>query len=61
VGLFADIEVADSPAMVGKTDADLRHDGVTVRLITSTDDYYGVRQRDVEMARQISAAAPSGS
>jgi 4a-hydroxytetrahydrobiopterin dehydratase len=38
-------------------DLDLRHDGVTVRLITYTDDYYGVSQRDVEMARQISAAA----
>jgi 4a-hydroxytetrahydrobiopterin dehydratase len=40
-----------------KPDVDLRHDGVTVRLITYTDDYYGVSQRDVEMARQISAAA----
>jgi 4a-hydroxytetrahydrobiopterin dehydratase len=36
---------------------DLRHDGVTVRLITITADYYGMSQRDVEMARQISAAA----
>ena len=40
-----------------KPDVDLRHDGVTVRLITYTDDYYGVSQRDVEMAREISAAA----
>ena len=40
-----------------KPDVDLRHDGVTVRLITYTSDYYGVSQRDVEMARQISAAA----
>jgi 4a-hydroxytetrahydrobiopterin dehydratase len=38
-------------------DVDLRHDGVAVRLITHTDDYYGMSQRDVEMARQISAAA----
>jgi 4a-hydroxytetrahydrobiopterin dehydratase len=38
-------------------DVDLRHDGVTVRLITYTDDYYGMSQRDVEMARRISAAA----
>jgi 4a-hydroxytetrahydrobiopterin dehydratase len=38
-------------------DVDLRRDGVTVRLITSTDDYYGMSQRDVELARQISAAA----
>ena len=40
-----------------KPDVDLRHDGVTVRLITYTDDYYGVSQRDVETARRISAAA----
>jgi 4a-hydroxytetrahydrobiopterin dehydratase len=40
-----------------KPDVDLRHDGVTVRLITYTDDYYGMSQRDVEMARRISAAA----
>jgi pterin-4a-carbinolamine dehydratase len=40
-----------------KPDVDLRHDGVTVRLITYTDNYYGMSQRDVEMARQISAAA----
>ncbi len=38
-------------------DVDLRPDGVTVRLITYTDDYYGMSQRDVDMARQISAAA----
>jgi len=30
-----------------KPDVDLRHDGVTVRLITYTDDYYGMSQRDV--------------
>lgn len=38
-------------------DVDLRPDGVTVRLITYTDDYYGMSRRDVELARQISAAA----
>jgi 4a-hydroxytetrahydrobiopterin dehydratase len=38
-------------------DVDLRYDGVTVRLITYTDDYYGMSQRDVAMAREISAAA----
>jgi len=38
-------------------DVDLRRDGVTVRLITIADDYYGMSQRDVELARQISAAA----
>jgi 4a-hydroxytetrahydrobiopterin dehydratase len=40
-----------------KPDVDLRHDGVTVRLITYTDDYYGVSRRDVETAGRISAAA----
>jgi 4a-hydroxytetrahydrobiopterin dehydratase len=38
-------------------DIDLRHGGVTVRLITITDDYYGLTGRDVELARQISAEA----
>jgi 4a-hydroxytetrahydrobiopterin dehydratase len=38
-------------------DVDLRRDGVTVRLITYTDDYYGMSRRDVELARRISAAA----
>lgn len=38
-------------------DVDVRHDGVTVRLITMTDDYCGMSQRDVAMARQISATA----
>jgi 4a-hydroxytetrahydrobiopterin dehydratase len=30
---------------------------VTVRLITLTEDYFGMSQRDVELARQISALA----
>src|SRR6266508_5589399 len=38
-------------------DVDLRREGVIVRLITITDDYYGMSERDVELARQISAAA----
>jgi 4a-hydroxytetrahydrobiopterin dehydratase len=38
-------------------DVDLRHDGVTVRLITVTGDYWGMSERDVNVARQISAAA----
>jgi 4a-hydroxytetrahydrobiopterin dehydratase len=38
-------------------DVDMRHDGVTVRLLTKTDDYYGMSRRDVELASQISAAA----
>jgi 4a-hydroxytetrahydrobiopterin dehydratase len=40
-----------------RPDIDIRPDGVTVRLITVTDDYYGMSQRDVELARQISAVA----
>ena len=40
-----------------KPDVDVRHDGVTVRLFTYTDNYYGMSQRDIELARQISAAA----
>ncbi len=38
-------------------DVDLRRHGVTVRLITITDDYFGMSTRDVELARQISAVA----
>jgi pterin-4a-carbinolamine dehydratase len=40
-------------------DVDLRHGGVTVRLLTITDDHYGLSERDVELARQISALAPA--
>ena len=42
-------------------DVDLRHDGVTVRLISITENYYGMSQRDVELARKISAVARSHS
>jgi 4a-hydroxytetrahydrobiopterin dehydratase len=38
-------------------DIDVRHDGVTVRLVTITDDYFGMSTRDIELARQISAVA----
>ena len=38
-------------------DVDVRHDGVTVRLLTMTDDYRGLSLRDVALARQISAIA----
>jgi 4a-hydroxytetrahydrobiopterin dehydratase len=38
-------------------DIDVRHDGVTVRLITFTDDYGGMTRRDAELAREISGAA----
>jgi 4a-hydroxytetrahydrobiopterin dehydratase len=50
--------ISELPGVEDHTpDVDLRHDGVTVRLITYTDDYYGMSRRDVEMARQISATA----
>jgi 4a-hydroxytetrahydrobiopterin dehydratase len=38
-------------------DVDIRPDGVTIRLITITADYYGMSQGDVELARGISGAA----
>lgn len=41
----------------GHAAVDLRLDGVTVRLLTTSEDYYGMSQRDVELARQISAVA----
>ena len=36
---------------------DVRHDGMTVHMITYTDDYFGPSQRDIDLARQISAVA----
>lgn len=36
-------------------DVDVRQEDVTVRLIRVTDDYYGLTERHVELARQISA------
>ncbi|HEY6748280.1 MAG TPA: VOC family protein [Mycobacteriales bacterium] len=38
-------------------DVDLRHDGVTVRLVTIQPDYYGMSERDLELARLISGLA----
>ncbi len=38
-------------------DIDVRRDGVTVRLITFTNDFGGMTTQDLEIARQISAAA----
>ena len=50
--------ISELPGLENHTpDVDLRQDGVTVRLITITGNYYGISQRDVELARQISAAA----
>jgi len=40
-----------------RPDVDLRYDGVTVRLFTVADDRFGMTERDVELAEQISAAA----
>ncbi|MEU8525677.1 VOC family protein [Streptomyces sp. NPDC048629] len=38
-------------------DIDLRAEGVTVRLITLTAEYYGMTERHVTLAREISAVA----
>jgi 4a-hydroxytetrahydrobiopterin dehydratase len=38
-------------------DVDLRRDGVTVRLVTVTNDHYGMTRRDIELARGISTVA----
>jgi 4a-hydroxytetrahydrobiopterin dehydratase len=52
--------VAELPAVgSGHPDIDLRQDGVTVRLITVTDDFYGLSTRTVRLAREISAVARS--
>jgi 4a-hydroxytetrahydrobiopterin dehydratase len=50
IGALSGIE--DHPPAV-----DVRAGGVTLRLITRTDDYAGMTRRDVELARQISAVA----
>ena len=50
--------IADLPGMDDhRPDVDVRADGVTVRVVTYTDDYFGMGARDVEVARQVSAAA----
>jgi 4a-hydroxytetrahydrobiopterin dehydratase len=41
----------------GRPDIDIRHDGVTVRLITVDATGFGISRRDVELAQQISAIA----
>ncbi|MEU8852570.1 VOC family protein [Streptomyces sp. NPDC048564] len=38
-------------------DVDVRADAVDVRVVTLTDEYFGLTERDVELAREISAAA----
>src|SRR6185503_20953146 len=37
-----------------RPDIDLRSDGVTVRLLTVADDWWGMSWRDVDLARRIS-------
>jgi len=50
--------IADIPALDEHPPAiDVRHDGVTVRLVTSNDDHFGMTTRDVEIARLVSDAA----
>jgi 4a-hydroxytetrahydrobiopterin dehydratase len=44
-----------------QTDVDLRHDGVTVRLLTVTGDWYGLSERDLELAEaRVAAAVAAG-
>jgi 4a-hydroxytetrahydrobiopterin dehydratase len=51
-------DIGELPGLDGHPpDIDLRSDGVTVRLLTYEDGYYGMSQLDVELARQISAVA----
>jgi 4a-hydroxytetrahydrobiopterin dehydratase len=40
-----------------RPDIDVRAGGVTVRLLTAADDWWGMSRRDVELARRISAVA----
>ena len=50
--------IGDLPSVTDhRPDLDIRAAGVTVRLITYTDDYYGMSTSDVEVARDISSVA----
>src|ERR671921_88218 len=50
--------IAELPGLgPNQPDVDVRHDGVTVRLLTASSDWYGMSLRDVELAREISAKA----
>jgi 4a-hydroxytetrahydrobiopterin dehydratase len=40
-----------------RPDIDVRDGGVTVRLLTRADDWFGMSRRDVDLARRITAAA----
>ena len=62
-GSFADSArlvqaIGEIPEVEGHPPAvDVRAGGVTVRLISVADDYFGMTARDVDVARQISAVA----
>jgi 4a-hydroxytetrahydrobiopterin dehydratase len=50
--------IGEVPGIDGhQADIDIRKDGVTVRLVTVNSEYYGTSQDDVDLARQVSAAA----
>jgi 4a-hydroxytetrahydrobiopterin dehydratase len=53
VAAIAEIEECDDhpPAI------DIRRDGITVRVITATEDYVGMTSREIDVARLVSAAA----
>src|SRR5262245_12334028 len=49
--------IAALPGIEGhRPDVDMRPDGVTIRLLTYADGYYGMSHRDVDNARAISGA-----
>lgn len=51
-------EIAALPGLRPRQpDIDLRHDSVTVRLLTVDGEFYGMTTRDVDLAREISALA----
>ena len=41
----------------GRPSVDMRGGGVTVRLLTTANDYYGMSRSDIDLARRISALA----
>jgi 4a-hydroxytetrahydrobiopterin dehydratase len=50
--------ISDLPDLADhRPDVDIRRDGVTLRLVTVTDAYYGMSSRDVEVARKVSQVA----
>lgn len=50
--------LADLPGLEAHhPDVDIRHDGVTLRLLTVADDWFGPTRRDVDMAARISDVA----